>query len=374
MGTNVRLKWNDLESTLFKLVQHNELQKVREFFRKIGEEDTSELSPILGSCKHIINLFSLKKSGDTVLHLCARLGYFELFKYFVEEEGANIEQLNKEGKTALHDAAQFSNAVIVQYLLHRGANINVVKKADWTPLMLACTKPENSDVVRLLVAAGADLAFVNKDGWNCVHLAAREGNVDIVSMLLGGTEPLSASLDRSNRGGNYDLSQTKSKNGRRPLHTAVMHGHLEVSQLLLNHQPDPAEDINTPDHCGITPLMDACRFGYLHIFNYLLKLGGNLHQINQQGQNCLHVAAEAGQTSLIEELVNNCGMNVDEPAQDDAKMRPLQWAAKEGHVNTIALLLKLNADTSLQDAKGRTAYDLATTFGQRPAAQVLAIG
>lgn len=80
MGTNVRLKWNDLESTLFKLVQHNELQKVREFFRKIGEEDTSELSPILGSCKHIINLFSLKKSGDTVLHLCARLGYFELFK------------------------------------------------------------------------------------------------------------------------------------------------------------------------------------------------------------------------------------------------------------------------------------------------------
>lgn len=75
-------------------------------------------------------------------------------------------------------------------------------------------------MVRLLVAAGADLAFVNKDGWNCVHLAAREGNVDIVSMLLGGTEPLSASLDRSNRGGNYDLSQTKSKNGRRPLHTA----------------------------------------------------------------------------------------------------------------------------------------------------------
>lgn len=41
-------------------------------------------------------------------------------RYFVEEEGANIEQLNKEGKTALHDAAQFSNAVIVQYLLHRG--------------------------------------------------------------------------------------------------------------------------------------------------------------------------------------------------------------------------------------------------------------
>jgi len=93
-----------------------------------------------------------------------------------------------------------------------GANVNAVKKADWTPLMLACTK-QDAEIVRLLLLYGADILFKNKDGWNSLHLAVREGNLEIVSAILEHSDhqvPVTK----------VELCQTKSKNGRSLLHTA----------------------------------------------------------------------------------------------------------------------------------------------------------
>jgi ankyrin repeat protein len=41
-------------------------------------------------------------------------------RFLVEVKRANLEQINLDGKTALHDAAQFSNFEIVDYLIKRG--------------------------------------------------------------------------------------------------------------------------------------------------------------------------------------------------------------------------------------------------------------
>lgn len=79
-----------------------------------------------------------------------------------------------------------------------------MKRADWTPLMLACTK-QNLDIIQILTENGASPTLRNKDGWNSFHLACREGNVAIVSHLL--------SKDPT-------LWQSKSRNDRTPLHTA----------------------------------------------------------------------------------------------------------------------------------------------------------
>ena len=70
--------------------------------------------------------------------------------------------------------------------------------------MLACTK-DNLPTVRTLVSSGASLNLRNKDGWTPLHVACRQGNVDIVRYLLD-TEP--------------QCWETSSNNGRTPLHTA----------------------------------------------------------------------------------------------------------------------------------------------------------
>lgn len=85
-----------------------------------------------------------------------------------------------------------------------GATIDPLKRADWTPLMLACTK-RNLQVIQYLIRNRANIRLVNKDGWTSFHLACREGDEEIVNYLLD--------IDDS-------LWNTVSKNGRSPLHTA----------------------------------------------------------------------------------------------------------------------------------------------------------
>jgi len=96
-----------------------------------------------------------------------------------------------------------------------GVEIDPMKRADWTPLMLACTK-QDYVIVKFLLDHKASPVLRNKDGWNSFHLACREGNASIVSYLLS-RDP--------------NLLQSKSKNGRTPLHTAGRHNESTVCSL-----------------------------------------------------------------------------------------------------------------------------------------------
>ena len=52
--------------------------------------------------------------------------------------------------------------------------------------MLAATKPgmEAYKCIETLFECGADATLKNKDGWTAFHLATREGDPDIVTLLL----------------------------------------------------------------------------------------------------------------------------------------------------------------------------------------------
>ncbi len=68
---------------------------------------------------------------------------------------------NSEGKTPLHEAAQFLQFDVVKFLIDQNGDRNVgqnvveidaLKRADWTPLMLAATRTgEDAAKVRLEV-------------------------------------------------------------------------------------------------------------------------------------------------------------------------------------------------------------------------------
>lgn len=109
-----------------------------------------------------------------------------------------------------------------------------------------------------------------------------------------------------------------------------MHGHLEVTKLLIEHSSE--ENIKEADHCGTTPLMDACRCGFLDIVHlFVTRKGGSEEDLfvqNKTGQNCLHVAAETGQSRMVQELVTKYGMNVNFPTDRFGKLTALHWAAK----------------------------------------------
>ena len=169
----------------------------KKLFLRAQNGDKEAVRDILeasGSGAEAVTSLCNPKTGDNVLHaLCrdadgARLDMFEFIVDLCGEgAGGDIAGLgNFDGKTPLHEAAQCKNEPIVSYLLEKGVEVDALKRADWTPLMLAATKSGNDAVVAALLGGGADPALQNKDGWTAFHLAARaaEGGTGVLEVLL----------------------------------------------------------------------------------------------------------------------------------------------------------------------------------------------
>ena len=75
----------------------------------------------------------------------------------------------------------------------------------------------------------------------------------------------------------------------------------------------------------------------------------------------LVLAARSGDTNSIVRLITNEGINVD--ARSGTRMTPLMVAASRGQVEAVAILLKLGADKTLLDPKGKTAAKYASEQG-----------
>ncbi|XP_064174583.1 ankyrin repeat domain-containing protein 16 isoform X1 [Anguilla rostrata] len=308
---------------LVKLTQDGQLDLIK---KEIEENET---------VLHSIKKKHFGKSGDTLLHYAARHGHLGVLRFFVEDAGMDVELYNHDYKRALHEAASMSQEQCLSYLIAKGAKIDPLKKADWTPLMMACTR-SSVPVVSALLAHGANPALQNKDGWNSFHIACREGHPAVVQRLLEASP---------------GVWRTESRTLRTPLHTAALHGCEDVVRILLDrcgYQPD------CRDSCGVTPFTDAVRTGSVAVARLLL----DKHQASPSAADCLgaqplHQAALTAQEGALRFLVEELGVDVNSRATD-MQLTALHYAAKEGHASTIKTLLELGADLHARDRKGRT--------------------
>ncbi|XP_065599885.1 ankyrin repeat domain-containing protein 16 isoform X2 [Cyrtonyx montezumae] len=292
------------------------------------------------------------RTGDTLLHVAARHGHHQLLVLLLETLGMDVEVANGDYKRPLHEAASMGHRECVSYLLAKGANVDCLKRADWTPLMMACTK-QNLEVIQDLVEHGANPLLKNKDGWNCFHIASREGHLKVLQYLLA-VSPSSWDTESSIR--------------RTPLHTAAMHGCFDAVELLLErcqYKPD------SRDSCGVTPFMDAIQNGHVSIARLLLEK----HQacptaVDALGAQPLHRAAITAQDGAIQFLVSELGVDVNVKATT-LQLTALHYAAKEGHTCTIQLLLSLGADVHAKDGKSRSALHAACAGQHSGAARIL---
>uniref|UniRef100_H0XDT5 Ankyrin repeat domain-containing protein 16 n=1 Tax=Otolemur garnettii TaxID=30611 RepID=H0XDT5_OTOGA len=288
--------------------------------------------------------------GDTLLHCAARHGRRDILAYLTEAWGMDIEATNRDYKRPLHEAASMGHRDCVLYLLGRGAAVDCLKKADWTPLMMACTR-KNLEVIQDLVEHGANPLLKNKDGWNSFHIASREGDPLILQYLLTVCP---------------DAWKTESKIRRTPLHTAAMHGHLEAVKMLLKRAQTHSDSHR---RCPVRRSFDNGQ--KLHIFQVLLKYQqACLSAEDSLGAQALHRAAVTGQDEAIHFLVSELGVDVDVRAAS-TRLTALLCAAKEGHRSTVQTLLSLGADISSKDERNRSALHLACAGQHVACAQFL---
>lgn len=133
------------------------------------------------------------------------------------EHGANPNQFNSNGYTAVHIAAKGCGSRVMDALLKAGGKVAPSgSNAKETPLQLAAMfgRPET---VRALLDAGADRNIRDSEGHNLLHLAAMHANPETLKLLIAEKLPLNA----------------KTNDKTTPLHCAVVANSLESFRLLL---------------------------------------------------------------------------------------------------------------------------------------------
>ncbi|CAO3692048.1 unnamed protein product [Umbelopsis ramanniana] len=226
-----------------------------------------------------------------------------------------------------------------------------MKRGDWTAIMIAAMKGL-TDTVKILLQHGARLDMVNRDGWNALHLAVREGFVDLSTYLID--KYPAASL-------------TVSKSGRLPVQTAARCNEDSFLTLyLLTHSPDaPKLILNHQDNSGQNLLQDAVAAKNISLVRTLIQdYEANANVPDKLGRTAIHHAAMIGCVDIMVVLRDLERQNITVIDWDRAdswdEWTPLMHSAREGHSETSKYLIQeCGADCSRQDKQGRTPGDIA---------------
>jgi ankyrin repeat protein len=161
-----------------------------------------------------------------------------------------------------------------------------INEKDWhhlrTPLSFAAEKGHHEMVDELLNIQGVNVNARDKDGRTPLSYAAENGHVKVVQRLLQAStmnvdsrmigtalDVLAKTIPSINR---YFASvNIPNCSGRTPFFYAVISGHKQVAQILLDTR---RVDINSRDTAGQTPLSEAIWSNSKEMIKFLLDLPG----------------------------------------------------------------------------------------------------
>ena len=150
-----------------------------------------------------------------------------------------------------------------------------------------------------------------------------------------------------------DTEQSASGESTPALVVAAETGDLTRVERLLaeSHQT------NVVDSCHWTPLMKAALNGHIAVVERLLAEGADVNLTDQGGYTALHLAASNNHANIVELLLQqNAAIDAREQTLG---WTALLWAAKEGYVESVAVLLHHGADAGITDLQGSTPLDWA---------------
>ncbi|GBG35117.1 Ankyrin repeat domain-containing protein 1 [Hondaea fermentalgiana] len=114
-------------------------------------------------------------ANDTPLMwaICKSFGADFSIAQWLVKRGANLDVQTSEGATALMLACRRDRPGMAQMLIKRGAKLDLQNNFGWTSLMWAC-RNDQPDTVQLLIERGAKLDLQNNKGNTALMLACQQ--------------------------------------------------------------------------------------------------------------------------------------------------------------------------------------------------------
>lgn len=242
-------------------------------------------------------------------------------------------------------------------------------------LHAACRRGRVDDVLAALDTDEVSVDSVNADGGTPLYVAAQNGHVPIVRMLLA----RGASVDKGRRRGGRTPLWIASQNGHievvrellaahahvdavetedgfPPLYATAWNGGVEIVEVLLAS----GASMYLPNRNEATALYGAARNGHADVVKLLLARGAEVDRVNTNNVTSLWIAALKGRTDVVELLIAN-GAEVD--SADVDRVTPLWIAAENGCTQVVKALLAGGAQADLANDNGLTPLYVAAKNG-----------
>ena len=266
------------------------------------------------------------------------------------KQAADVSAAQGDGMTALHWAAQRSDAELTSVLLTAGANLRATTRlGGYTPLHLA-SEAGASAVIKALVAAGADVNARTTTGATPLMFAASSGSADAVNVLL----ELSA-----------DANATESANGQTALMFAAALDRADAVRALVQRGADARLASKTVDISNVTAPEEVLQQQIRDAENAKSAAAtatpGGAAAPAPRPANAATAVAGVNRPYTFSELIGKQG-----------GLTALHFAARQGAMRTVQTLVDLGADVNaVSPADHTSAVLIATINGQFDVAKYL---
>lgn len=328
---------------------------------------------------------AVDEEGNLPIHIASRMGFDPVVSLLLRDDEPRMNARGCNGLTPIHYAAMNGHHAVVLLLVERGADLAAKDDVGWMPLHYAASSGDK-ETTSLLIKHHVDIDIVDdKLGWTPLHFAAMNGNHEVVKIL------------KDNRA---DM-EAKDKYGWTPRRFADINGYEAVLHLLQQDNTDPVAAYNagqwTPLHLKAvdsprqllrllasanasgylkgmstdwSPLPFAAKNGLFTSVCWLLDIGANVEEQDEDGRTSLSLAAEQGHDSIVQLLLVRKA-KVD--STDNSGRTPLEWAARGLQSSTIQRLRKYGADINESGWKWQcqTALSRASEAGDEAVVQLL---
>ncbi|MBC7863727.1 MAG: ankyrin repeat domain-containing protein [Bacteroidia bacterium] len=300
----------------------------------------------------------------------------DMLKYFIEEKKLDVNDkgMQKETKTAigwpaLMFAVSLENEEMVNYLISKGANINLVGGLEKNTAGLIAFYKNNIQICNKLIAKGLNVKQVDSSGATIVLNSVYSSNIEVMKLAIkkykeavnipsqGNWCPIHAAV-YSGKKEQFQLLVKSGANtkvitdaGYNLLQLAVLSNNVEMVKEVFALCP---EQLNVKHKDGQTPLLMTDIEKAPAIAGFLISHGADLSIADGSERSILNIAVDAKNLELVKKICELFPVLINK--QSKTGRTPLLIAVIRDNFEIAEYLCSKGADVSLKDTSGTSFF------------------